>query len=86
MRILGIDPGLRVTGFGVIDLKNHKLEYVTSGCIRSGTGELSQRLRIIFEGMSDIVKNHRLDHMVIEKVFLNTRTVTSVLVYFLFRI
>ena len=45
MRILGIDPGLRVTGFGVIEQDGGKLRYITSGCVRSGEGELAARLK-----------------------------------------
>ena len=47
MRILGIDPGLRVTGFGVIERSGNQLKYVTSGCVRSGEGELAVRLKVL---------------------------------------
>ena len=46
LRILGIDPGLRVTGFGVIDKVGNKLIYVTSGCVKSGEGELPARIKL----------------------------------------
>ena len=44
MRILGVDPGLRITGFGVIEKTGSKLRYLTSGCVRSGEGDLAARL------------------------------------------
>ncbi len=47
LRILGIDPGLRVTGFGVIEQTGQQLVYITSGCIRSGEGELPQRIKVL---------------------------------------
>ena len=47
MRILGIDPGLRVTGFGVIEQSGSQLRYITSGCVRSGKGELAERLKLL---------------------------------------
>ena len=58
MRILGIDPGLRVTGFGVIDVSGHRLAYVTSGVIRTPTADLATRLGTIFQGVSTIVREH----------------------------
>ncbi|TMH92017.1 MAG: crossover junction endodeoxyribonuclease RuvC, partial [Betaproteobacteria bacterium] len=45
MRILGIDPGLQVTGFGVIESSGAQLRYVTSGCVKSGAGDLATRLK-----------------------------------------
>jgi crossover junction endodeoxyribonuclease RuvC len=71
MRILGIDPGLRVTGFGVIERDGSKLGYVTSGCVRSGAGELAARLKTILEGLSEVIAAHRPQEVAIEKVFVN---------------
>ena len=56
MVILGIDPGSRVTGYGVIERKQGKLVYVASGCIRVGTADLPSRLANIYTGISDIIK------------------------------
>ena len=42
MKILGIDPGLRITGFGVIEQSGSKLRYITSGCVRSGKGDVAK--------------------------------------------
>ncbi|HQT26262.1 MAG TPA: crossover junction endodeoxyribonuclease RuvC, partial [Burkholderiales bacterium] len=55
MRILGIDPGLRVTGFGILDSRGQILEYVASGCIRTPDGELPQRLKSILEGLDEVI-------------------------------
>jgi crossover junction endodeoxyribonuclease RuvC len=70
MRILGIDPGSRLTGFGVIDSVDGKIVYVASGCIRIVEDELLLRLKTIFEGISEIVSLHQPDCVAIEKVFV----------------
>ena len=54
-RVLGIDPGSRYTGFGVIDIKNNKPSYVTSGIIKSLKGDFPARLKIIFRSVSSII-------------------------------
>jgi crossover junction endodeoxyribonuclease RuvC len=71
LRILGIDPGLRLTGFGVIEANGTKLSYVTSGCVRSGSGELAARLKIILEGLNEIIAAHSPVAVAVEKVFVN---------------
>jgi crossover junction endodeoxyribonuclease RuvC len=71
VRILGIDPGLQVTGFGVIDKEGQRLRYVTSGCVRSGRGELAERLRVLLEGLNEVIAAHRPAEAAIEKVFVN---------------
>src|SRR5574340_1154950 len=58
-RILGIDPGLRVTGFGVLDKTGQRLSYVTSGCIRTRDGELAARLKIILDGLAEVIAGCR---------------------------
>ncbi|HAN53163.1 MAG TPA: crossover junction endodeoxyribonuclease RuvC, partial [Pseudomonas sp.] len=52
--ILGIDPGSRITGYGVVRDTGRGCEYVASGCIRTGSGELSERLRAVFSGVSEV--------------------------------
>ena len=71
MKILGIDPGLRVTGFGVIEKSGSRLKYVTSGCVKSGAGDLSDRLKSILEGLSEVIAANRPQEVAIEKVFVN---------------
>jgi crossover junction endodeoxyribonuclease RuvC len=70
LRILGIDPGSRVTGFGVIEIAQGQLVYVTSGCIRVSGAALPERLKSIFESVAEIVAEHRPDEMAIEQVFV----------------
>lgn len=69
-RILGIDPGSRVTGFGVIETGGRKPVYVASGCVRSDDDDLARRLRTIFEGLRAVIAEHRPDEAVIENVFV----------------
>ena len=71
MRILGIDPGLRATGFGIIDKVGARLVYVTSGCVKSGGGELPARIKVILEGLCEVIAANRPAQSAIEKVFVN---------------
>ena len=72
LRILGIDPGLRVTGFGVIDKTGQKLAYVTSGCIRTPqAGSLPERLAVILDSLGEVIATHRPGQVALEKVFVN---------------
>ena len=71
VRILGVDPGLRVTGFGIIEKTGSKLHYVTSGCVRSGAGELAARLKAILDGLAEIIAANQPHEVAIEKVFVN---------------
>ncbi|MEW5756907.1 MAG: crossover junction endodeoxyribonuclease RuvC [Pseudomonadota bacterium] len=71
-RILGIDPGSRVTGFGVIEVQDGRIHYITSGCVRVQVDEaLPQRLKEIFDGVREITQSFRPDEMAIERVFLH---------------
>ncbi len=69
-RILGIDPGSRRTGFGVLDFDGDRPTYVASGTVRTPTGEFPARLRGIFRAVSDIVTEFRPDVVAIESVFM----------------
>lgn len=72
VRLLGIDPGLRVTGFGVIDRQGSKLAYVASGTIRTDEKmALPERLGIIGRGIAEIVAAYMPQQASIEEVFLN---------------
>ena len=79
MRILGIDPGLRVTGFGVLELSDRKLTYVTSGCIRTPDGELARRLKAILDGLVEVITAHRPAQVALEQVFVNANPRTTLL-------
>ncbi|MBS68694.1 MAG: crossover junction endodeoxyribonuclease RuvC, partial [Pseudomonas sp.] len=76
--ILGIDPGSRVTGYGVVRDTGRGCEYVASGCIRTGTGELPDRLRAVFSGVSEVIRTYGPVTMGIEQVFM-ARNADSVL-------
>ena len=72
IRILGIDPGLVSTGFGVIEIQGSRLSYVTSGCVKAPTsGELPERLKVILEGLRQVIRENSPHQAVIEKVFVN---------------
>ena len=55
LRILGIDPGSRMTGFGVVDFVNNQASYLTSGVVRSMAGDFPERLQVIFNSVVEIV-------------------------------
>lgn len=71
VRILGIDPGSRLTGFGVVDCRRDVATYVASGAVRSLDGEFPDRLRTIFDSVAEIVTRYQPDVVVIESVFMH---------------
>ncbi|XXQ68292.1 crossover junction endodeoxyribonuclease RuvC [Neisseriaceae bacterium B1] len=72
IRILGIDPGSRTTGFGVIDLVGREPIYVASGCIKTiPSDELAGRVGIIVRHIGEIIDTYRPTQAAIEKVFVN---------------
>ncbi len=68
--ILGIDPGSRKTGFGVIRVQGTRQEYVASGVIRLPLTALADRLKIIFDSISEIIESHSPDEVAVEEVFM----------------
>jgi len=80
MKILGIDPGLRTTGFGVIDKQGNRLSYIASGTINtSTTASLPERLKIIFSGVSEIIQTYQPDCAAVEIVFVNVNPQSTLL-------
>jgi crossover junction endodeoxyribonuclease RuvC len=82
MRILGIDPGLRTTGFGVVDVEGAALRYVASGTISTqhlDVGELPLRLKVLFDGIHEVVKRYAPDHASVEIVFVNVNPQSTLL-------
>lgn len=80
LRILGIDPGLRVTGFGVIEKAGTRLAYVASGCIRTdATATLPARLGTINAGITELLRKYEPDQAVIEIVFVNVNPQSTLL-------
>ena len=71
-RLLGIDPGSRITGFGVIDLVGSQRVYVASGCIRTRAGApLTERIKTLLEGLSEVVAAYQPGEAAVEQVFVN---------------
>jgi crossover junction endodeoxyribonuclease RuvC len=80
LRILGIDPGLRATGFGVIEKTGKRLGYLASGCIRTDAADaLPARLGTIHGGIAELLAQYRPDQAVIEIVFVNVNPQSTLL-------
>ncbi len=71
MRILGIDPGSRFTGFGIIEVDGSRALPIHQGVIKAGSGEFPERLGIIFSGISDLIDEFRPDEVAVETVFVS---------------
>lgn len=71
MRIIGIDPGSLITGFGVIDVEGVSEQYVTSGTICLRAQALSERLEVLYDDLQVIFTQHRPDQVVVEGLFSN---------------
>ncbi len=70
-RILGLDPGSRVTGFAVLDCDAGQISYVTSGGIRAEGSDFPARIQQIFRGVAQLVAEHQPDEVAIERVFMH---------------
>ena len=82
MRILGIDPGLQTTGFGVVDAEGHALHYVASGTISTkhlDRGNLPARLKVLFDGLGEIVARYKPDAAAVEIIFVNVNPQSTLL-------
>ncbi|HEY6898911.1 MAG TPA: crossover junction endodeoxyribonuclease RuvC [Rhodocyclaceae bacterium] len=80
IRILGVDPGLRITGFGVIDKAGNALNYVASGCIKTREAEsLPQRIRTILDGLAEVIATYQPMQGAVEKVFVNVNPQSTLL-------
>ena len=79
VRILGIDPGLRVTGFGVLDRAGQTLRYVGSGVVRTSGIALPERLKVILDSLSEVIAEHAPDQVAVEKVFVNVNPESTLL-------
>jgi crossover junction endodeoxyribonuclease RuvC len=69
-RVLGIDPGSRVTGYGIVDVLRGRSVYVASGCIRTSSVDVPSRLGEIYEGIASLIRDHAPDSVAIEQVFM----------------
>lgn len=79
IRLLGVDPGLRVTGYGIIEVWGSKTRYISSGVIRIPAGDLPPRLGVIFDGLCEVARTHRVQAAAIEKVFVNVNPSSTLL-------
>ena len=82
LRILGIDPGLRTTGFGVIECDGPKLHYVASGTIsttKQALGDLPGRIKVLFEGVCEVVERYQPQQASMEIVFVNVNPQSTLL-------
>ncbi|HJV71001.1 crossover junction endodeoxyribonuclease RuvC [Ideonella sp.] len=83
-RVLGIDPGLQCTGFGVVEREGTKLHYVASGTIRTtgagiAQGDLPARLKIIFDGVREVAERYQPSDASVEIVFVNVNPQSTLL-------
>ena len=79
-RILGIDPGSRVTGFGVIDVRGREHFYIASGCIKTIPGdELAGRIGIIVENIGEIIACYKPQQAAVEQVFVNVNPAATLM-------
>lgn len=72
MRLIGLDPGLRVTGWGILDAEGNRLRYVACGIVRSDEAlPLSERLKMLHEGVLAVLRNFAPDAAAVEETFVN---------------
>lgn len=69
--ILGIDPGSRITGYGLVAMEKNRSRHVASGCVTMADLPFDVRLRTIFEGLTAVIREYSPDEVAIEKVFMN---------------
>lgn len=79
VRIIGIDPGLRQTGWGVIDRHGSRLVHVANGVVASGAGALGERLARLHRGVTAAIAAHAPDEAAIEKTFVNADPASALL-------
>ena len=80
IRILGIDPGLRITGFGIIEKSGSRPNYITSGCVRTPQdGTLPLRLKTILDGLREVIATHQPQQVAVEIVFVNVNPQSTLL-------
>src|SRR5690554_2212944 len=80
MRILGIDPGLRRTGFGVIESQGSQLRYIASGTVVvPSDAALADRLKVILDNLREVARDARPDVAAMEKVFVNANPQSTLL-------
>ncbi|MEL7115036.1 MAG: crossover junction endodeoxyribonuclease RuvC [Pseudomonadota bacterium] len=71
MRVIGIDPGLRTLGWGVIDVKGSRISHVANGLCKSAGEDLAARLLALFEQLTEVLAEHSPDTAAVEQTFVN---------------
>ena len=71
MRLLGLDPGLRHTGWGIVDAEGNRLHHVASGRIDSGEGTIAERLVRLYDGITDVIARFHPDEAAVEETYVN---------------
>ena len=78
MRILGLDPSLASTGWGIIEAENNRIRYVADGIVKTGAAtDPAERLNELHQGICDVIEQYKPDEAAIEKVFLNMNPESS---------
>lgn len=75
---MGVDPGSRNTGYGLIVINGQQPQYLTSGVVKAEEGEVPQRLRTIFSGLQDIMQSYQPTELAIEQVFVHQNPGTAI--------
>ena len=79
MRILGIDPGFAIVGWGIVDYEGSRFKVVAYGSIQTPAGErLEKRLKSIYDDLSAIIEKFRPDALAVEELFFNTNITTGI--------
>lgn len=78
IRILGIDPGTRYVGFGVVEKNANTLRFIAGGCIQACKGEVPQRLVSIYQGLREVITRHSPGTVAVETVFTGNNPKTAV--------
>ncbi len=79
MRIIGIDPGFAITGFGILDYTGNKFSIVDVGVVTTAAGlELSNRLLTLYNGLEELIEKYKPEVMAVEELFFNTNVKTAI--------
>ncbi|MDX1433818.1 MAG: crossover junction endodeoxyribonuclease RuvC [Gammaproteobacteria bacterium] len=77
MRVLGIDPGSRITGYGIVEFEHDRVRHLASGCIHVRGDDLAARLRAIFEGVASLVDSESPTEIAVEQVFIHRNAASA---------
>lgn len=81
MRVLGIDPGIAIVGYSILDFENNKFKLIEYGCVTtSSTSPLTERLKFIYMEMENIIREFKPQDMAIEELFFNKNVKTAITV------